>query len=75
MRLLSFKSGESDAVGALIDGGVVNLTARLGPNFASLREIIATDSLDTVRAEAGSADPDLSIDDIRFLPTVPDPEK
>jgi len=75
VRLISFEYRGGSAVGVVIDGGVVNLTARLGADFASLREIIAADSLDLVRTALESADPDLSLDEIRFLPTIPDPEK
>ena len=75
MRLLSFTHAGNSALGAVVDGGVVNLTARLGEKFDSLRSVIAEERLDLIRAEIGSADPDLALDEIRFLPPVPNPEK
>lgn len=75
MRLLSFEYGGRSAFGAVVDNGVVNLSARMGPEFESLREVIASRRLDAVRTEIASANPDYSLDEIRFLPPVTDPEK
>ncbi|MFP6681184.1 MAG: fumarylacetoacetate hydrolase family protein [Gammaproteobacteria bacterium] len=75
MRLLSFIHAGGVAIGALVDDGVVNLTARLGPKFNSLRTVIAQQRLGTISAAIDSADPDLALEEIRFLPPVPNPEK
>ena len=75
MRLLSFTHAGSVAIGAVVDDGVVNLTARLGPKFNSLRTVIAQQRLGTISAAIDSAGPDLALEEIRFLPPVPNPEK
>ena len=75
MRLLSFEIAGSTAVGAVINNGVVNLTARLGRDFRSLRTLLADERMNEIRAEIENVEPDLSLDEIRFLPTIPDPEK
>ena len=75
MRLLSFTRAGSVAIGAVVDDGVVNLTARLGPKFNSLRTVIAQQRLGTISAAIDSAGPDLALEEIRFLPPVPNPEK
>lgn len=75
MRLLSFEIAGSTAVGAVINNGVVNLTARLGRDFRSLRTLLADERMNEIRTEIENVEPDLSLDEIRFLPTIPDPEK
>ncbi len=75
MRLLSFEYGGRNALGAVVNNGVVDLSARLGDGFSSLREVLERRQLDVVRAALTSADPDYSIDEIQFLPPVVDPEK
>jgi len=75
VRLLSFTHAGSVAIGAVVDDGVVNLTARLGPKFNSLRTVIAQQRLGTISAAIDSAGPDLALEEIRFLPPVLNPEK
>ncbi len=75
MRLLSFSYDGRSALGAIIDGGVLDVSARLGTDFVSLREVVAQQRLDTIRKAIAVADPDYSLDEIRFLPPIVDPEK
>lgn len=75
MRLLSFEYGGRNAIGAAINDGVVHLSARLGSDFVSLREVLARQQLDAVRSEIATADPDYSLDEICFRPPILDPEK
>jgi 2-keto-4-pentenoate hydratase/2-oxohepta-3-ene-1,7-dioic acid hydratase in catechol pathway len=60
-------------VGLVVDGGLVDLTARLG--VTSMRQLLAG-GLERARPHAG-AQPDLPLDDgtpgLRWLPPVPDP--
>ena len=72
MRLLSFSYDGRSALGAIIDGGVLDVSARLGTDFVSLREVVAQQRLDTIRKAIAVADPDYSLDEIRFLPPIVD---
>lgn len=74
MKFLSFMAKRSDSFGAVADGVVIDLGAR-HPELADLRGAIRANRLDALADEAGGADADFSLDEIEFLPTVPNPEK
>ena len=73
MRFVSFRVGDYPSFGALRDDGIVDVgkflkTPTLG---AALRAGLLPRAL-----ELGAArEPSIAIDEIRYLPTVPDPEK
>ena len=75
MRLLTFETEGSNAVGAIVGNGVVDITARLGSDFSSLKSIMSNGRINEIRAEIKLATPDHSLQDIHYLPTIPDPEK
>jgi 2-keto-4-pentenoate hydratase/2-oxohepta-3-ene-1,7-dioic acid hydratase in catechol pathway len=70
MRLLTFDAGAGPRVGLASDTGIVDLTARMG--IGSLRQMIADGQVDAAAAYSGEA-PDHGLDDIRYLPVIPDP--
>jgi 5-carboxymethyl-2-hydroxymuconate isomerase len=75
LKLLSYEKGGEQRYGALAGGGVVDLSARLGREFPTLRDLIAADALGRAAALAERSSPDLPLEGIRYLPPVPDPEK
>lgn len=74
MKFLSFVANGSESFGAVVGGRVVDLGARHA-ELDDLRAAIRADRLPTLADEASSADADLALDDIEFLPTIPNPEK
>lgn len=71
MRLLSFiRPDGSPACGAVLPGGVADLTARLG--VASLRALLAGGRLAEARAVTAV---DWPLEGLRFAPVIPDPDK
>ena len=70
MRLLTFDAGAGPRVGLANDGGIVDLTARLG--VASLRQLIADGRIEAAAGYASEA-ADHGLDDITYLPVIPDP--
>src|SRR5437660_1022681 len=48
---------------------------RVGGRFATLRDAIAGGALDEIRKFAQGAKPDLQLAGLKFLPTIPNPEK
>ena len=79
MRLLSFESGAGAGFGALKDGGVVDLGRRLGPERNTMRRWLrrsaAPRAMEEVEEVAARTSPDWALSEVRFLPTVPDPQK
>jgi len=74
VKFLSFVHEGRSGFGAVNEDGVVDIGAR-HPGLADLREAIRQDKLETIATEVRSADADYALDDIEFLPTIPNPEK
>jgi 2-keto-4-pentenoate hydratase/2-oxohepta-3-ene-1,7-dioic acid hydratase in catechol pathway len=75
MKFLSFERGGAASWGAVIDGGVVDLGKAMGGKYPTLRSAIEGDALAEAAKAADSASPDATIDEITFLPVIPDPDK
>ncbi|MFS2012728.1 fumarylacetoacetate hydrolase family protein [Azospirillum sp. CT11-132] len=81
MKLLSYlPPGSPDGqarYGAMTDRGIVDLTARIGVDFPSLRALIAADALETARRVLAAADGVVDHDptEVIFLPPIPEPQK
>ena len=71
MKLITFDAGNGARVGLVTDAGVVDLTQHAG--VTSLRGLIADGKVADMSAHAGAA-ADHVLDDVTFLPVIPDPE-
>ena len=71
MKLTTFDAGNGARVGLVTDAGVVDLTQHAG--VTSLRGLIAGGKVADMSAYAGAA-ADHALDDVTFLPVIPDPE-
>jgi 2-keto-4-pentenoate hydratase/2-oxohepta-3-ene-1,7-dioic acid hydratase in catechol pathway len=74
-RLATYSIGGRTAYGAVVDGGIVDLSARFGKDFPTLREVIAAGALTKLADDASRHAPDHALDTITFLPPIPQPEK
>jgi 2-keto-4-pentenoate hydratase/2-oxohepta-3-ene-1,7-dioic acid hydratase in catechol pathway len=74
-RLATYSVKGETRYGAVVDGGVVDLSARHAKDYPTLREVIAAGKLVNLAEEAAGRTPDHAIGDITFLPPVPAPEK
>jgi 2-keto-4-pentenoate hydratase/2-oxohepta-3-ene-1,7-dioic acid hydratase in catechol pathway len=75
MRLVTFRHANKPKIGAVVEGGIVDLTARTGGRRTSLREVLADRALSELAAAARGATPDLALDAVALQPVVPDPGK
>jgi 2-keto-4-pentenoate hydratase/2-oxohepta-3-ene-1,7-dioic acid hydratase in catechol pathway len=75
MRLLSYVVNGRTKFGAVTTGGIVDLTRRIGPQFADLRTLIAAGSLEAAREASAGQPPDHAVEDVMLLPPIPAPEK
>ena len=75
MKLLSYEASGRTSYGVIVGDGVVDLGARLGKEFTTLRDLIAANALGRAADFAARGSPDLALDAIRFLPPVPNAEK
>ncbi len=74
MKFLTFAKDGARSFGAVTDAGVVDLGSR-HDDLADLRDAIRHGRLDGLAREALEAPADYAVDDIDFLPTIPNPEK
>src|SRR5262249_4835431 len=75
MKLASYIANGKPAFGVVMDDGVVTMNERLGDRFGTLREAIAGGAIDEMRRAAHGVAPDQKLAGLRWLPTIPNPEK
>ena len=79
MRLLSFQTATGASFGAVKGDGVVDLGRRLGDGGRTLRGWLessaGTADVAGLEAIVARSDTDLPLKDVRYLPTVPNPQK
>lgn len=74
-RLATFAADGATSYGAVTDRGVVDLGARYGRDYPTLREVIAGGALMRLAEAAQTLSPDHALDAIAFQPPIPAPEK
>ncbi len=75
MRLVSFRHAGASKFGAVVDGGIVDLSAHTQARWSGLREVLAAKMLPELARLAKGASADLKFTDVELLPVIPDPEK
>ena len=74
-RLATFAVNGAMKYGAVIDGGIVDLSARHAKGYPTLREVIAAGALAKLADEAARHPPDFAFDAITWQPPIAAPEK
>ncbi|QCK84503.1 fumarylacetoacetate hydrolase family protein [Phreatobacter aquaticus] len=74
MRLASYRAGGAERFGAVVDGGIIDLSRRL-PQFPTLRDAVAAHALDVLRAAAAGQAPDVALDAVELMIPIVAPEK
>lgn len=75
MKLLSFEAGGEASFGAVVDGGVVDLKKASGGKFTDLKAALQADALGELEKLVEGAGPDFTLDEITYLPVIPNPDK
>ena len=76
MKLVSFVADDGGSgYGAVKNGGVVDLSSRLGERAPTLRTLLAAGALVEATRILADATPDLPLEGLAFAPVVPDPDK
>jgi 5-carboxymethyl-2-hydroxymuconate isomerase len=75
VKLLSFSRKGKSTYGAVVGDGIVDLGARLGQLYPTLRDALNADALPELRRTAAGAKPDVMLSDITYLSPIPNPEK
>src|SRR5260370_17002447 len=74
-RLATFSVDRMTKYGAVVEGGIVDLSARFAKDFPTLREAIAAGTLMRLAEDAARRSPDHALDSITWQPPIPAPEK
>ena len=74
-RLATFTANGATRYGAVTDSGIVDLSARFGQSFPTLREAIAAGALMKLADDAAGRSPDIALDAVTWQPPIPAPEK
>src|SRR6202049_3544518 len=74
-RLATFSVNGSTIYGAVVEGGLVDLSAQFGTEYPTLREAVAAGALTKLAEDAARRSPDHALDAITWLPPIPAPEK
>jgi len=74
-RIATYMSGGSIRYGAVVDGGMVDLSARFGTKYPTLREVITAGALMKLAEDSARLAPDHALEAITWLPPIPAPEK
>jgi 2-keto-4-pentenoate hydratase/2-oxohepta-3-ene-1,7-dioic acid hydratase in catechol pathway len=74
-RLATFSINGSTRYGAVVKGGVVDLSAHFSRDYPTLREAIAAGALPKLIEDAARREPDYPVEAITWLPPIPAPEK
>src|SRR3954470_3889473 len=74
-RLATFSVEGSTKYGAVVDGGIVDLSARFAKEYPTLREAIAAGALSKLAEDAAKRSSDHALDAVTWQPPIPAPEK
>jgi 2-keto-4-pentenoate hydratase/2-oxohepta-3-ene-1,7-dioic acid hydratase in catechol pathway len=74
-RLATYSAGGKTAYGYVTDSGIVDLSARFGKDYPTLREAIASGALTKLAEDGGKRSTDHPLDGITWQPPIPAPEK
>jgi 2-keto-4-pentenoate hydratase/2-oxohepta-3-ene-1,7-dioic acid hydratase in catechol pathway len=74
-RLATYSVKGEPRYGAVLEGGIVDLSARYAKDYPTLREVIAAGKLVSLAEEAAGRTPVHALGEITWLPPVPAPEK
>jgi 2-keto-4-pentenoate hydratase/2-oxohepta-3-ene-1,7-dioic acid hydratase in catechol pathway len=75
MRFISFIRGGRPGFGAVVEGGLVDLTGSLAPHVHTLRETLKADLLGQAAQIISDRGAELALSDVTLLPVIPDPAK
>jgi 2-keto-4-pentenoate hydratase/2-oxohepta-3-ene-1,7-dioic acid hydratase in catechol pathway len=75
MKLVSYRHGGQSRFGAVKDGGVVELSGRLGPDYPDLASTFGNGAMDKMAEIVAANAPDVSLDDIEYELPIPNPQK
>jgi 2-keto-4-pentenoate hydratase/2-oxohepta-3-ene-1,7-dioic acid hydratase in catechol pathway len=75
MRLVSFRHAGAQKFGAVVEDGIVDLSAQSGGRWMTLRDALAGKGLADLATAAKNRKTDFALDAVELLPVIPNPDK
>lgn len=75
MKILSFQTHESASFGVLDGDGVIDAKPILDHQFIDLKSVLEQDAISQIAERLNGRTPDHKIEEINFLPVIPNPNK
>ena len=75
MKIVSFERNGSRSYGLLDKDRVVDVGGLLAPRYGDLRSVLTADALRELEGARKQGAPTFRVDEVRFLPVIPNPEK
>jgi 2-keto-4-pentenoate hydratase/2-oxohepta-3-ene-1,7-dioic acid hydratase in catechol pathway len=75
VRLLSFAVGDYVSYGAVADDGIVDIGRLFSERYPTLGSVLRAGQLHRAVSLGKTSKATISLEEIRYLPTIPDPEK
>jgi hypothetical protein len=70
MKIARFKVKDKTSYGVVIGDGIIDVGAKMGGTYADVADVLRADALNRVAEFAGGRIPDISFDQVEFLPPV-----
>lgn len=74
-RFATFSTGKRNAYGLIADDGVIDLSARCGARFPTLKEVAEANAFDELLEAVAGHQPDFPLSEITYEIPIPAPEK
>jgi 2-keto-4-pentenoate hydratase/2-oxohepta-3-ene-1,7-dioic acid hydratase in catechol pathway len=75
MKLVSYEKAGAKSFGAVVDGGIVDLKTALGGRYEDMQSLLTAEALPAAAQTLLGRAPDVSLDEVTFLPVIPNPGK
>ena len=75
MRLATYEHNGVVSFGVVVDGGIVDLTPRIGDKYSGVLELLRAEALSEAENAVKGAVADVGLDSVKLLRPVPFPEK
>ncbi|MDQ0257156.1 2-keto-4-pentenoate hydratase/2-oxohepta-3-ene-1,7-dioic acid hydratase in catechol pathway [Evansella vedderi] len=73
MKIVSFRHGEKESFGVVINDGIVDLKKKLNNEYSDLKTFLEKGNLEDINIDVN--DVQYPLDDVSLLPVIPNPEK
>jgi len=75
MRLVTYRHGERESFGVVLEEGIVDGARALGGRFPDLKSVLASGGLSELARAVQGSTPDVALSAVQLRPPIPNPDK